>query len=61
MAALTPAPGPRPAKFEVVDAKFERVEGRIDKRIAQHTYVVLVGLAAMITPVYIALFAGFGT
>ncbi len=51
------------AKFEVVDAKFEgvhgkfeRVEGRIDKRVAQ----LLVGMAVLLTPVYLALFAGFG-
>ena len=46
------------AKFEVVDARFERVEARIDKRIALHTYVMLVGVAAMMTPIYLALFAG---
>ena len=44
------------AEFEVVHGKFERVEGRIDKRVAQ----LLVGMAVLLTPVYLALFAGFG-
>ena len=34
-----------------------KFEARIDKRIAQQTYVILVGMAAMITPIYLALFA----
>ena len=36
----------------------ERLDARIDRRIAQHTYVILVGMAAMITPIYLALFSG---
>ncbi|MCY3954066.1 MAG: hypothetical protein OXG69_16210 [bacterium] len=44
------------AEFKVVHAKFERVEARIDKRAAQ----MLVGVAVLLTPLYLALFAGFG-
>ena len=44
------------AEFKVVHAKFERVEARIDKRAAQ----LLVGVAVLLTPLYLALFAGFG-
>ena len=36
----------------------QRLDARIDKRIAQQTYVILVGVAAMLTPVYLALFSG---
>ena len=35
----------------------QRFDARIDKRIAQQTYVILVGVAAMITPIYLALFS----
>ena len=38
----------------------ERLDTRFDKRIAQQTYVILVGVAAMITPIYLALFTGGG-
>ena len=38
----------------------ERIDARIDKRIAQQTYVILVGVAAMMTPIYLALFSGGG-
>ena len=38
----------------------QRLDARIDKRIAQQTYVILVGVAAMITPIYLALFSGGG-
>ena len=41
---------------ERLDTRFERIDARIDKRIAQQTYVTLVGVAAMITPIYLALF-----
>ena len=41
---------------ERLDTRFERLDARIDKRIAQQTYVTLVGVAAMITPIYLALF-----
>ena len=34
----------------------QRLDARIDKRIAKQTYVILVGVAAMITPIYLALF-----
>jgi len=44
------------AEFKVVHGKFERVEGRIDKRVAQ----LLVGVAVLLTPIYLALFTGFG-
>ena len=37
-----------------------RFDARIDKRIAQQTYVILAGVAAMLSPFYIALFAGLG-
>ena len=43
---------------ERLDTRFERIDARIDKRIAQQTYVTLVGVAAMITPIYLALFSG---
>ena len=43
---------------ERLDTRFERIDARIDKRIAQQTYVTLVGVAAMLTPVYLALFSG---
>ena len=43
---------------ERLDTRFERIDARIDKRIAQQTYVTLVGVAAMLTPVYVALFSG---
>lgn len=33
-----------------------KFEARIDKRIAQQTYVILAGMAAMLSPFYIALF-----
>ena len=40
----------------------QRLDARIDKRIAKQTYVILVGVAttvaAMLTPVYLALFSG---
>ena len=34
----------------------ERIDARIDKRIAQQTYVILAGVVAMLSPFYIALF-----
>ena len=43
---------------ERLSTRFERIDARIDKRIAQQTYVTLVGVAAMITPIYLALFSG---
>lgn len=47
---------------ERLDTRFERVDARIDKRIAKQTYVILVGtmatLAAALTPIYLALFSG---
>ena len=57
------------ARFEVVDARFDAVGDRIDKGIAKvggeskrdvarQTYVILAGVAAAITPIYIALFTG---
>ena len=33
-----------------------RFNARIDKRFAQQTYVILAGMAAMLSPFYIALF-----
>ncbi len=33
----------------------ERIDARIDKRIAKQTYVLLAGMAAMLSPFYIAL------
>ena len=45
---------------ERLDTRFERIDARIDKRIAKQTYVILVGtmatVAAALTPVYLALF-----
>lgn len=35
-----------------------RFDARIDRGLARQTYVILVGLAALITPIYIALFTG---
>ena len=57
------------ARFEVVDARFDAVGDRIDKGfaevrgeakrdIARQTYVILAGVTAIITPIYIALFTG---
>ena len=63
MDSLPPVGWERPATKEDLaaleerlDARFERIDARIDKRIAQQTYVTLVGVAAMITPIYLALF-----
>ena len=57
------------AKFEVVDARLDalrtEVRGEISKLggeakrdVARQTYVILAGLVAIITPIYIALFTG---
>ena len=47
-------------KFERVDAKFTEMRGEMKLGLARQTYVVLVGMAAMITPIYLALFSGGG-
>ena len=41
-----------------LDAKFTEMRGEMKLGLARQTYVVLVGVAAMITPVYLALFSG---
>ncbi len=41
-----------------VNARFEVVDARFDTGLARQTYVILVGLAALITPIYFALFTG---
>ena len=57
------------ARFEVVDARLDalrtevRVEisklgGEAKRDVARQTYVILAGLVAIITPIYIALFTG---
>ena len=35
-----------------------RLDGKTERLVARQTYVILVGLAALITPIYIALFTG---
>ena len=40
---------------ERVSARFD---ARIDRGLARQTYVILAGLAAIITPIYFALFSG---
>ena len=58
MDSLPPIGWERLATKEDLADLEERIDARIDKRIAQQTYVILVGVAAMITPVYLALFSG---
>ena len=43
---------------ERIDAKFIEMRGESKLGRARQTYVTLVGVAAMITPVYVALFSG---
>ena len=56
MDSLPPIGWERLATKEDLADLEERIDTRIDKRIAQQTYVILVGVAAMITPIYLALF-----
>ena len=56
MDSLPPIGWERLATKEDLADLEERIDARIDKRIAQQTYVILVGVAAMITPIYLALF-----
>ena len=60
MDSLPPIGWERLATKEDLADLEERIDARIDKRIAQQTYVILVGVAAMITPIYLALFSGGG-
>ena len=60
MDSLPPIGWERLATKEDLADLEERIDTRIDKRIAQQTYVILVGVAAMITPIYLALFSGGG-
>ena len=52
------------ARFEVVDVRLEALRtelgAKIDTGLAKQTYVFLVGVAALITPIYLALFTGLG-
>ena len=41
-----------------IDTGLTDLDAKIDKRAAQQIYVVLVGMAAMMTPIYLALFTG---
>ena len=43
---------------ERIDTKFTAVRGEMKLGFARQTYVILAGLAALITPVYFALFTG---
>lgn len=58
MDSLPPIGWERLATKEDLADLEERLDTRIDRRIAQQTYVILVGMAAMITPIYLALFTG---
>ena len=58
MDSLPPIGWERLATKEDLANLEERIDARIDKRIAQQTYVILAGVAAMITPIYLALFSG---
>ena len=49
------------AKFEGLDARFTEMRGEMKLGFAKQTYVMLVGMAALVTPIYLALFAGLGT
>lgn len=49
------------ARFERVDARFTEMRGEMKSDLAKQTYVMLVGVAVLVTPIYLALFAGLGT
>lgn len=48
------------AKIEGVDARLTDVRGEMKSGLAKQTYVMLVGMAVLVTPIYLALFAGLG-
>ena len=52
------------ARFEVVDVGLEALRtelgAKIDTGLTKQTYVFLVGVAALITPIHLALFTGLG-
>ena len=43
-----------------IDTGLTKVRGEMKLGLARQTYVILAGLAAIITPIYIALFSGAG-
>jgi hypothetical protein len=45
---------------ERMDARFTEMRGEVKLGLARQTYAILVGVAAMITPIYLALFSGGG-
>ena len=43
-----------------IDTGLTKVRGEMKLGLARQTYVILAGMAAIITPIYIALFSGAG-
>ena len=58
MESLPPIGWDKLATKEDLATLAERLNARTDRGLARQTYVMLVGMAALITPIYIALFTG---